>query len=504
MKKIIKNILLSFLLTLPFLLVSCTKDDELQQGNTDPDTFEYPYEQPAILPEGYFEVRFATGGKGVAKSAVSGLDGRTQHVRYIIYKSTGEYVKEKVVWSPSQGTANWPMPYIKDTLPNGNYIAVFLGNVEKTLFPYGSGSYAEVLSNYQTQYANARITLPNGEFASNTEFYWAKTSFSNLSPNPTVLLQRIIGSANLHRNFVDAQKALDTLAYHVATANGSHNIIQNSVQSQLTSLLGTGHLASTLNSILRPTSVTLNQVIGAMVVPVTKALYDLLIQNIVNQIGQALTGNASQSGALAGLGALLNPWNDNNAASAIVTINNFPKSIDFDLNIKEIFPNNTKFKYNFSSMSVYAEKDIPIKGFGSQWNIQKINVVRPGFISGVVVDGVIDTWLLSGTFVDINDPLSLTVPANRRYKDNYSFLDLKVSPTATNRTVSVSIRLSQVANLDGALLNLGLSASVVNSLLNAILNSEDNMRVTVSGIQVPIVNNTNLILTGSWDTPIAY
>lgn len=508
MKRIKTNIVFFLLIisTCVFLLPSCEKEESIFKAEDDKqDIYEYPYEPVAILPEGYFEVRFATGGKNVTKSAISGLDGRVQHVRYVIYKSTGEYVKEKVVWLPSQGTANWPMPYIKDTLPNGSYNAVFLGNVEKTLFPYSSyNSNNDVLLNYQTIYNDARIVLPNAEFLDNTEYYWAKTSFSDQSPTTTVLLQRIIGASYLHRNFVDAQQALDTLLYNIATVKGYHNFIQNSVQTQLNSLLGTGLLSITLNGLLNLTGITLNQVIRALVVPVTTALYDLLLENITNQLGQALTGNANQNGALAGLGALLNPWNDDQAVAAVVTVGNFPKSVDFDLGVKELYPDGTRLKYNFTNNNIYAEKDIPIKGFGNQWNIQKINIVKSGLISGVVVDGVIDSWLLYGTFVDINDPLSINIPTNRRYKDNYSFLDLKASSTATDRTVSVSLRLNQVANLDDALSQLGLVGSVVSSLLNAILAAVGTTNITISGLQVPILNNTNLVLTGSWDTPTAY
>lgn len=62
---------------------------------------------------------------------------------------------------------------------------------------------------------------------------------------------------------------------------------------------------------------------NALLVPVTSALHALLLQQLTNQIGMALTGNANQQGALAGLGVLLNPWATNEAHTAIVTIRIF-------------------------------------------------------------------------------------------------------------------------------------------------------------------------------------
>ena len=57
-----------------------------------------PEGKPSDLPDGYFEVTFSAGyGGGDTRTPVTGTDSRVRHLRYVIYKSTGEFVKEKVV-----------------------------------------------------------------------------------------------------------------------------------------------------------------------------------------------------------------------------------------------------------------------------------------------------------------------------------------------------------------------------------------------------------------------
>lgn len=124
-----------------------------------------PEGKPSDLPDGYFEVTFSAGyGGGDTRAPVTGTDSRVRHLRYVIYKSTGEFVKEKVVLNTTDAAPSWPMAALKDTLPKGQYTAVFLANVEKTQFPIpvsgGGTNYADVLTNYQITRANARIVLP--------------------------------------------------------------------------------------------------------------------------------------------------------------------------------------------------------------------------------------------------------------------------------------------------------------------------------------------------------
>ena len=497
-----------------FLLAGCEKAEENipippQEENKLPNDGT----DLSGIPDGYFVATFSPGTNNT-RDAVSGTDIRVRQLRYIIYKSTGEYVKEKVVLKSTDPIPSWPFTAMKDTLPKGSYTAVFLGNVEKTLFSIptsgGGTSYADVLTNYQSNFADARIVLPNAEFSDTSEYYWAKVGFSDASPQPYVLLQRIIGKLNLHRNFVDSQQALNQLVNNIVTQINYRNYIQTTVQGLLPGLLrpalNLGPIGNLVYDVVGGLDAAVNLVAAALLVPVTNALYNLLLQQLVNQIGMALTGNANQSGALAGLGVLLNPWAGNEAHTAIVTLRNFPRSIDFNLTVKDYFTGDQKFRSTMTGMgSPYSEKDVVIKGFNGLFDVRKINVIKQGLISGLLVDQIIDSsLLLNGTFIDINDPIQASVAANRRYTANYSFIDLGLKSYAQqndgNHSLTLSVQLGSISNLDGILVGIPLLGPVLNGVVKALL---ANITVTTS-VNLPLLGTDNLTLSGGWNAPAAY
>lgn len=493
-----------------FLLSACEKDIEEtpipEKGGTTEEISDK-------VPEGYFVVSFSPGQNDVTRAPITGADGRVRHLRYVIYKSTGEYVKEKVVLQPTNPTPTWPFAAVKDTLPKGQYTAVFLANVEKTIFPIpgtgGTTSYADVLTNYTTNMANARIVLPNAEFTDTSEYYWAKVNFSDTSAQPYVLLQRIISMLNLHRNFVDAQTALNKLESNIITQMGYDNIIQTTVQGALPGLLkgamDLGPVGNAVYSTVDGLDAAVNLVKNGLLVPVTTALHNLLLQELTNQIGLALTGNANQQGALAGLGALLNPWNGDQANTAIVTIRNFPKTMDFNLTVKDYYTGDQRFRYTFTGGSVYDEKDILIRGFHGTFDVRRINVIKQGLISGLLVDQTIDSsLLLNGAFVDITDPIQAAVETNFRYKANYSFVDLQLKSytqqTDGNHSLTLSVKLGNIANLDGILVGIPLVGPLLNGTVRLLIG---NITVSVP-INLPLLGVDNLTLSGSWSAVTKY
>ncbi len=453
----------------------------------------------------YFEVTFAPDARQT-RAAVSGQDGRVRQLRYILYKSTGEYVKEKILVKTTDATPTWPLSAVKDTLPKGAYTAVFIANVEKTLFPYatsGGTAYAEVLTNYQNNFSDARIVLPNAEFTDASEYYWAKVAFSDTSANPTVLLQRIIGMLNLHRNFVDAQTALNTLVNNIVTQIGYKNIINSTVQGLLPGLvkkaLDRGAAGNLLYSVVGGLDAAVNLVTGVLVEPVTNALYAQFLQGLVNQIGLALTGNATQAGALAGLGVLLNPWAQNEAHTAVVTIRNFPRSMDFSLKVKDYFTGDQRFKYTFTEGNKYDEKDILIKGFNGLFDVRKISVIKQGLVTGLLIDRTIDSaLLLNGTFIDINDPIQVTVAANRQYQADYSFVDLQlksyVLQTDGSHSLTLSVKLATISNIDGLLAGIPILGTSLDAVITGLIK---NITVTLP-VNLPLLGADNMTLSGSW------
>ncbi len=541
--KLIENkmktkILLWNLLALLFL-VSCDKNeiddvrvaDETETGNP-----------VAGLPDGFFEVNFTTSPSFDRTKAVTGPDGRVRHIRYIIYNdSTKQFVKEKAILTPLDPVPSWPFQVIRDTLPKGKYRAVFLGNVEKTQFPYATPSsaqnYQEVLVNYQGKYDDARINLPPVEFSFNTEYYWANITFSDKSvdangdgaADANVLLQRIIGGADLSRNVIDAQPALNKLAENIRTQVKAKDIIRKSVTDQLPTLLG-----PTLKGILGPVlgltfllthtlDEAVNPIIDALVAPITDALYDLLLTRLVNELGLVLNGNSGQTGALGPLDNLLNPWQS--ASSSIVTIDKFPKTIDFGLKVTDFYPDGQRFRYKITNNTTAKQSYISVIGFNEAYNIKKINVLSQGLVSGLVVDQTLDGLLLSGSFVDVNDSITIATALDKRnlkYKADYSLLDIGLKSYDVvkdgNQPLKVKIRLGDIANLNDALLKgvndlisaiplvgtilgalTGGLTVVVNNLVASLFGGIKDLSIEVAvPINVSLLGIDQLTLSGSW------
>lgn len=499
-----KIILFIFYLCFISLFVSCSKD--IDEGYLPNKSEIAENSTTGNLPDGCFEVNFSTSAfDPVTRAPVNGQDSRVQHIRYVIYKSTGEYVKEKVILLPSQGTPSWPLQMVRDTLPKGTYKAVFLGNIEKTLFPYSSGNssplYADVLTNYKSDFSNARIVLPPTEFSSNSEYYWANTTFSDAAPNPTVLLQRIIGGTKLKRVFVDATTALESLVNNIVTQINYKNIIRTNVQALLPGLVKTALQNSAVGaltwSLLGGVDAVTNAVVAALVEPVTNALYDQFVQKLVEQIGLALVGNTNKTDLLAFLARALNPWSDNLASAAVVSIYDFPKTMDFNLNVIDKYAGLNKFKYSFTAEG--NERYILLKGFNANYDIRKINVVGQGLISGVVVDQVIDTYLLPGAFVDINDPINVTGDKrNYRYYSNYAFASLGLKSytqqTDGNHSLTLSVRVGDIANIDDILGRIPLLSTILSLVSGPI----KNIIVTTS-VNLPLLGIDNLTVSGGWN-----
>lgn len=470
-----------------------------------------PEENTVSVPEGYFVVSF-NGFLPESRAGIDKNDTRVQTLRYILYDAAGNYVRERVILNTGGTAVKWPLPVtFRDTLPLGSYRAVFLGNVEKTLFPYANSNatvnYSDVLLNYTAKYTDARIYLPNAEFKDNTEYYWANVTFSNGSNAPYVLLQRIIGMMNVHRNVVDAQTALNKLENNIVTQVGYKNILKTTAQGILTTevrkivgnqvpeliLLGLGGLDAVVNP-----------VVAALVQPVTDTLYNRLLKGLTNQIGLALSANENQNGLLGVLGELLNPWEFSQAHTAIVDIKDFPKSVDFDLMVKEKYTGVHHFRYDFTSDAFFAQKCLYIKGFSGQFNIRNVNVIKQGLVSGVVFDGIVDgPLLLNGTFVDIRDSLVYTPAVNRRYKADYSFVDLGLTSyqqqTDGNHSLTVSVQLLEIGNINGLLGGL----SILNTILNFVLNPIKNITVSTP-LNLPLLGVSNLKLSGGWNVSAPY
>ncbi|WP_291530661.1 FimB/Mfa2 family fimbrial subunit [Bacteroides sp. UBA939] len=500
-----------------FLFVGCDKEEagfpELPSGGDEPSEIV-----SSEIPDGYFEAIFSPGQMGSdTRVPVSGQDSRVRSIRYVVYKATGEYVKERMILNPADAIPTWPYAAIKDTLPKGEYTAVFLANMLSTQFPIPSEqatTYQDILTNYQTTRADARINLPGAEFTDNSEFYFASVSFSDVSPQPTVLLQRIISMLNLSRLLIDAQDALDSLVGNIVEQLHYEDLIETTLKGVLPGALeeGLGKIpgANVVFLAVGGLDGAVNLVSENLLAPLVDALYKMLLQQLVAQLAKTLTANSSQSDLLGLLGGLLNPWNVADAGYAVVTINDFPKAIDLDLNVTDVHSGEHKFLYNLATLpgAVNSEKSILIRGFEGLYDVRGINVAKVGLVSGLVVDGILDSdWLLTGALVDITDSIAVTTEANFRYESDYSVLSLGLKDYTQQEDgeegLSLSLKLSEVANLNDVLGGIPVLGPILSKLIDTLMPLLDKIVVAVP-LNVPLLSIDNLKISGGWSVPETY
>lgn len=68
-----------------------------------------------------------------------------------------------------------------------------------------------------------------------------------------------------------------------------------------------------------------------------------------------------------------------------------------------------------------------------------------------------------------------------------------------NHSLSVSVQLGQIANIDGILGGI----PILGTILNLVLSPIKNITITTP-LNLPLLGVDNLSLTGSWNTPTAY
>jgi hypothetical protein len=485
--------------------VSCVKEEVTPTT----DNTEGGDNAGAQVPEGYFVATFSTGGTR-ALNPIEGADGRIQTLKYIVFKSTGEYVKERKI----NVTGTWPLAdgVIRDTLPIGSYKAVFLGNVDPTLF----ASTDPLVTGYQTGYANARISLPPQEFSSNTEYYMATTEFNEVNFSPNIVLQRILTNLQLKRVNVNAQEALNTLRENIV--DSYRNVVTNTLHTvldlPLTTALGLAFLGDSAGL-----TATIDAVVAGLVGPILENIIDpYILTPLINDLASTLNSNTNdEQGILAILQPLLNPWLAPTATAAVATINDFPKAVNFDRTVTDYFADGTQFVYMLDGGDLQSEKSLAIKGFATPngvYDVQKINVMNRGLIGGLVFDNIVEGGLLlDGTFIDITDPLSeadnfgTVFPAtNRFYKSDYAFLSLGLNDYGTANTngtpLNIKIDLGKIGDIDELLAGLpvvgDLSSGLINIISGVLSDVLGLVPIALPINNLPLLGLDNLSLSGGW------
>ncbi len=502
--------------------VSCGRDEaETSVGSSGNGDLE--------VPEGWFVATFTAGAD--TRTPINGTDTRIQHLRYMVFDADdGSFVKERII-PIDQGGQQWPMTgdVVTDVLPNGNYRAVFLGNVDPSLFDFDAPF--ELLTGYTGGYSAARIHMPPVEFTANTEYYMATAEFSNRTPSSNIILQRIISRLDLSRNAIDTKEGedyvLNMLVENIVANVIAGDVLQNTLEGLLSPLLGP--ILDPVIALAGPVDGLLDALLQGLLGPILEFLYGALLDELLQNAGALLLANGSDdAGLLEILTPVLNPWGAIDFTQVVVTINDFPRSVNFDREVVDIFADERQFLFSIPAGSLFDQKIISVKGFADPdgiYDIRKVNVLKQGLIGGVVIDGIVDNnFLLNDMLIDIDDPFSeapgienVSHGINEWYRADYSLVDLGLQnyDPVGDPVTNIEVNLGDILDLedltallttlpvvgDVVALLLGvldlppfhLGSAVLNTLLGDIL--EINISVP---IQLPLVGIDNLSVSGSW------
>ncbi len=525
---------------LPFIMILCCfawvvgcDRDEIS------DTPELPGQggDKGGVPEGWFVASFDMGGGGVGTRALNpteGTDSRVQQIRYLVFNaSDGSFVHERNIWLPEQDDPTWPFSGIRDTLPAGDYTAVFLGNVHEDMFTFAEEF--DVLTGYESGYSNARIWLPPIEFTAESEYYMGKAEFSQANPSPEVWLQRIVSRLEIYRNAVDTNYAVSMLVDNIVDNLLAGDLLTNTVKGVLAApikallvdafgevpIIG-GHSETQANlvlSLVGGLDGAVNLLTGELVGPILDALRPLLVDYLLNNVEDLLEANGSGGASvLEPLTVVLNPWGTLNDGSVAITMADYPQAIDFDGNVVDVFEGEQQFIFALDVSSVFSQRSVSVAGLAPDgvYDIKEVNVLSDATlpVTGVVVDGLLDnTFLLNDEIVDISDPLSealgienIELDVNEWIGADYSLVNLALKSYEPQEEPSTTIDLSLAGLLNAdsltenlekipvlGLLIAGLDGVVLDPLLNTLLDMELEVP-----IQLPLVGIDNLDLSGSW------
>ena len=306
-----------FLVLTLFTLLFATGCSETEEMTTPTSTGDDALHSDRPYGEGTFEVTFFADGSSDmpqdTRAAISGTSDRVQSLIYLLYRKDADgqyaYVKKETVFRPENYNVaeehDWPLPAIRETLPNGDYRVVFLGNLDDNLF---AGQYSEhVLQNYMTYYDDARIVMPIAgplAFTDQNMYYFATAEFNPDTPQVEILLQRVVTKHQFLREFVNPHDALNQLA---------DNITRNIKEQQLTTSIADSLLHSAL---LEPigniplisltahlTTQIVDALAGALAGNLIDALNDAVLQVVLTRLNNTLVANNSDT-SLLGLGNL--------------------------------------------------------------------------------------------------------------------------------------------------------------------------------------------------------
>ena len=485
-------------------------------------------QQAGPLEEGYFRATFFADEQTPAtRAAISGNSERIQSLLCLIYKKeadgsfTFKEEKEVIRYNGTVGTVNpqtytWPLAaQVSFDLPNGDYKAVFVGNVQPELFPeqktVGSAGLEPVLTGYKDGFSAARIHMPQkgpAAFGQYNMFYLATVDFNQNNPSPYVLLERIVSNNIYSRKMIDTHKGVETLVGNIVsqvranqlTTDIVKGVLHSNILNALTDALG---LKLTLEVITSITDRLVNSLLGG----VLEKLDELLLSKLISKLEQSLDGQAGPGKGLLGLGYILNPWTT--ADNADLIYSSMTESINFNRIACTAYKANVEWKgIPVTTDSTNNISKISIKCLSGTEQLSEINLGNNGTYPELlrpILTGL-DDKVINGLLVNIHTPLKYNMESNLQYTTDYELLDINLNDHSVKAdTVNVHIPLKDVANLEALVKSIlgdgiisGLVGSLVDDLLQPIVNAL-HLTLDFVGIKLPNLGVGNIAVRGTWD-----
>ncbi len=382
----------------------------------------------------------------------------------------------------------------------------------------------DLLTDYKLGFDQARLNLPYLLSAEDPDFFMDVIEFSHEDPSETVYLQRIVGIFKAYRTVLDVNEGLNMLVGSLIENIKTTKVLENELPGLLKGAVGDA-VGGALTGVFRviPLNVLVDPIVNALLGTVLDALYQVLLETLIDQVGGLLEGNSNDG--LIGLDLLdyiLNPWAT--AKGAIVTVSNQPTQFGFDMEVKQRDPAPHSYYVPIvqstadgKERSVVITKylgfvDLDNDNAGEQlMTINSIDTAIPGVVGGLLLDNVVENYVLDAALFDIKDPLDFNAPNNYQAYNEYSVADLGLDDYDDEKGegLTLELNLGQVANLNQALDGLNIYYDVPASpwdidvplgdiVGDLLLDQVLNLKIPVP-INLPLLNLSNLDIQGSWD-----
>ena len=521
MKRYLKTWIISIATVMSFS--ACQQQDEWKDE----------LEKNARPEDGYFTASFMTDTQHPqTRAAITGGSEQIQSLLCLIYKKEydGSYSfvteREVIPYKGTEGnvtpqTHTWPLQTPETfTLPNGDYKAVFIGNIDPKLFAEQKSTTGNglepILTGYKDGFNAARIHMPQkGPLAFNdyNMFYLCSVDFNQNNPKPDVLLQRIVCNNVYTREAVQTNAAVSTLVNNIVSQIRENQLTTDIIRGVLhISLLEALKANKLLEPILGSLTTVVDHLVNGLLGDIVTLLNETLLQELTKRLQESLKGHNGGQGLL-GLGYLLNPWTTANNAN--LTYYSMTESVNFNREACTAYQANVEWK----NIPIHAKapgntndstRYITLTCLNGTEQISQINVDNNGSYPELLrpILDKLDEQVINGLLVNIHTPLKYSMESNLQYSTTYELLDLKLkdSTTSAQNTVHISLQLNKITNLEEIVKGLlgdglisGIIGSLVGNVIDPILDVVLKHTVKFVGIKLPNLGIGNIQLHGMWD-----